>query len=96
MSQEELKAKMEEAVKDEAFMNQLAEAENAEEAQKLFESKGISLSLEEVKALASQLKSASGELSDDALENVSGGLATPVLVIIGGTVLLKIASKIKW
>ena len=96
MTQDELKAKMEEAVKDEAFMNQLAEAENAEEAQKLFESKGISLSLEEVKALASQLKSASGELSDDALENVSGGLATPVLVIIGGTVLLKIASKIKW
>jgi len=95
MNQDELKAKMEEAVKDEAFVNQLAEAENAEEAQKLFESKGISLSLEEVEAIANQLKSANGELSDDALENVSGGLVTPV-IIIGGIVLYGIASRIKW
>ena len=77
---------VEEAMKDQAFVHQLADAETVEAAQKVFATRGIEFTLDEVKAIASGLKATneSGELTDSDLENVAGGVG--VLAAIASVV----------
>lgn len=74
---EEKKAKLEELMKDEAFLNAMFSKESSEEVQKLFAEKGVELTIEEVEGLAAAILQAApegnGELSEDALDSVAGG-----------------------
>lgn len=67
---------------DQAFMNSILEMETAEEVQAALKEKGLDLSLEEIGVIRESLNSENGELSEDELENVSGGSIT-VGIIIG-------------
>ena len=83
--------KVEEVMKDQAFVEQLMAAETAEAAQALFASKDIAFTLEEVKQIGAGLRAAcSDELSAEDLDAVAGGsvLATvaAVVSIIAGCV----------
>lgn len=67
--------KLQEILKDESFAESIAEA-SPEEAQKAFESKGVSFTLEQVEELGKAINDASNpsdELSENDLENVAGG-----------------------
>ena len=86
-------AKVEEVMKDQAFVEQLFAAETHEAAQALFAARGVEFTLEEVKQIGAGLKAAAeanGELSADDLEAVAGGIAlttvAAVVSIISGCV----------
>ena len=85
-------SKVELAVKDTAFLEKLMAAATAEEAQAVFASADIDLTLEEVKAIGAGLKAqtSDGELSADELDAVAGGIAlatvAAVVKIIAGTI----------
>ena len=83
MEREEMKTKLEEAVKDEVFVRKLADAKSPEEAQEIFLSKGLDFSLDEVKAIGRSLENEGSELDDDELENVSGGCGWVVVAAFG-------------
>ena len=69
--QEKLNALLE----DEAFLNKMLNAENPEQVSALFAENGITMSAKEVEILRSRLENADGgELSEDQLENVAGGV----------------------
>lgn len=74
---EEKQAKLEELMKDEAFVDAIFSKESSEEVQKLFAEKGVELTMEEVEGLAAAVLQAApegnGELSEDALDSVAGG-----------------------
>lgn len=74
---EEKQAKLEELMKDEAFLDAMFSKESSEEVQKLFAEKGVELTMEEVEGLAAAILQAApegnGELSEDALDSVAGG-----------------------
>ena len=72
-----MEEKIKAAFEKEGFADKLAACETPEEAQKLFASEGIKLSLDEVKALGSALekKLEGGEISDDELDSVAGGVS---------------------
>ena len=60
---------------DEAFLNKMLNAENPEQVSALFAENGITMSAKEVEILRSRLENADGgELSEDQLENVAGGV----------------------
>ena len=75
-------------VGNEDFLKKLADANNAEEAQALFEENGVELQLKDVEAIGNIIekvasgeisadvleKAANGELSEEELEQVSGGI----------------------
>ncbi len=67
-----------EAMKDVEFAKKIIEIQSPEEMQKAFAKKEIELSLEEAQAIISTIKklakSESGELSEDDLEGVAGGI----------------------
>ena len=79
--------KLNELIKDEAFLKELFSKEEPEDVQALFEDNGVELTLDEVRQLgdllgkaangeitAEQLeKMANGELSEEDLEQVAGG-----------------------
>ena len=71
---EEIRARIKE---DKALSDSLREAKTAEEVLSILRSAGFELSLDEVKAMA---KSDDVELSDDALESISGGTLRPTHV----------------
>ena len=71
---EEIRARIKE---DKALSDSLREAKTAEEVLSILQSAGFELSLDEVKAMA---KSDAVELSDDALESISGGTLRPTHV----------------
>ena len=71
---EEIRARIKE---DKALSDSLREAKTAEEVLSILRSAGFELSLDEVKAMA---KSDNVELSDDALESISGGTLRPTHV----------------
>lgn len=98
MEQEEMKLRLEEALKEETFVKALAEAETPEDAQKIFAGKGIDISLEEINAIAKQFPNDNGELNENELETVSGGtvLLGPLFGPVIISALVKIISKIKW
>ena len=66
-----------EAMKDVEFAKKIIEIQSPEEMQKAFATKKIDLSLEEAQAVISTIKklseSKSGEVSDEDLEEISGG-----------------------
>lgn len=62
--------KLEVLKNDQAFVKKLGQAGRDEEIQALLEGKGIHLTLEELKAARSE----GSELSEEALENVAGGM----------------------
>ena len=85
--------KITEAMKDVEFAKKIIEIQSPEEMQKAFATKEIDLSLEEAQAVISTIKKLSeskpGEVSDEDLEEISGGATSSTnsiipLVIIGG------------
>jgi predicted ribosomally synthesized peptide with nif11-like leader len=65
-----------ELIKDEEFSKELSKQENPEGVQKLFASKGVELSIEELKDIAHAIilmTQTDQELSDEDLEQVAGG-----------------------
>ena len=62
--------KLQELMNDEEFVKQMAELKTAEEVQVAFKAKGVEISVDEIKKLGEEGKTA---LEDGSLENVSGG-----------------------
>ena len=83
MTQEQFEARMEELLKDEAFCEELKACPGPQEIADLFTQKGIEIDAEDVMALAKGLQE-NGEISDEDLENVSGG---SLLAFLAGVVL---------
>lgn len=73
---EEKFVKVNELLKDSSFIEELKTAENDEDVQKLFAAKGIDLSLDEIAQMVQESIAAheKGELDEESLENVSGGV----------------------
>lgn len=85
--------KITEAMKDIKFVEKIIDIRSPEEMQKAFATKEIDLSLKEAQAVISTIKKLSeskpGEVSDEDLEEISGGATSSTnsiipLVIIGG------------
>ncbi len=85
--------KITEAMRDIKFVEKIIDIRSPEEMQKAFATKEIGLSLEEAQAVISTIKklaeSKPGKISDEDLEEISGGAASSTnsiipLVIIGG------------
>ena len=77
--------KIKEVFSDEEFVKSLVAMETPEEVQKALAEKGIDLSIDEIKAVAELLeKRANGELTDEDLENVAGGLGAITALVIYG------------
>ena len=72
---DQLKSKIE---ADPSLAGKLFELESPEEAQSFLKGEGLEFTLEELNAFADEVNrlSESGELSDEALEGVAGGVAT--------------------
>ena len=89
-------------LRNEDFLNKLADMNSAEEAQVLFEENGVELALQDVEAIGKFIdkiisgeisqdtleKMANGELSEDELEQVTGGffMLIGIAVAVVGTV----------
>lgn len=87
--------KLQEALQDQKFVEELFALETPEEAKAKLQEKGVEITVEELKAVMAYVsKSASGELSEDDLEDVAGGailndmmnIMSPVLDILKKTV----------
>jgi len=81
--------KIKEIFADEAFVSSILEMETPEEVQKALADKGLDLSVDEINTIKESLSAEEGELSDEQLEDVSGGSITAVIcgLIIGGAAL---------
>ncbi len=79
---------IEKAMESEEFTEKVAMCNSAEELRSVFSGAGIELSIDEVEGLVANVKErlAGGEeLSEEALEGVSGGIGfVGALVIVGG------------
>lgn len=85
MTDHEVTAKLEQLAQDKAFINEFLSCETPEAAQAALKEKGVELSLEQVTALGEAIAAdPSGELSEEQLTNVSGGLIGTALAISGG------------
>lgn len=83
-SMEQMEARIKEAFADEQYVKELFALEKPEDAQAKLREKGISMTLEEVKAIPQalqMLQANDGELSEDALEDVAGGFAVTASVL---------------
>ena len=89
----EKEEKITEAMRDIKFVEKIIDIRSPEEMQKAFATKEIDLSLKEAQAVISTIKKLSeskpGEVSDEDLEEISGGATSSTnsiipLVIIGG------------
>lgn len=82
----EKEQKLAELFQNEQFKKEANELKTAEELQRLFASYGLELSLDEVYSLCEKiaLNMEKGELSEDELENVSGGFAITAGVVALG------------
>jgi len=104
MMNQELTFNFQQAMNDQNFVNLLAGAQTAEEAQKIFASRNIVFSLDEVKALGAALRShtENGEIDDKLLAQISGGVAITTVAacfsIAAGavTVVDFIGKRCKW
>lgn len=74
--------KIKEVFADEAFVASILEMESPEEVQKALSEKGLELNLEEIHAIQNALSTTEGELCEDELENVAGGISPSVINII--------------
>ncbi len=78
MTTEERNKKLEEALKDESFEKELSGVKNEEDLKKVFSNRGIEVTSEEISDIISQAaQGETGELDEDALEEVSGGMLSP-------------------
>ena len=82
---------------DESFVNSILEMETPQDVQKALSEKGLDLSLEEINTIQNTLinNDNEGELSEDDLENVAGGVAVTTVICgliigaaVGGTIKL--------
>ena len=74
--------KVKEVFSDEAFVKELVELDTPEEVQARLKEKGVDVSVEEIEQIAKALQSqAEGELDEDALEDVAGGIIFTTLVL---------------
>ncbi|MBQ9480084.1 MAG: hypothetical protein IJU71_11100, partial [Selenomonadaceae bacterium] len=80
------KEKITALMQDEAFVKELVGQEDVEDVRKLFASKGVELTVEQIdeirKGVAARVGDGDEELSDDQLENVSGGFADAITGVI--------------
>jgi hypothetical protein len=78
---EELKVLMD----DEEFVNEIAKMDNNVEVQKAFEARGIGFTMDEIDCIVEKLYGEKSELSDESLEQVSGGfvITLTTLEVIG-------------
>ena len=67
---------------DESFVNSILEMETPQDVQKALSEKGLDLSLEEINTIQNTLinNDNEGELSEDDLENVAGGVAITTVI----------------
>ncbi len=70
-----------ELLQDEAFVAELDKLEKEEDIVALFESRGATVTMNQLRELIAQLPD-NGDVSDDDLEKVSGGLWLPNLTIL--------------
>ncbi len=77
--------KIRELFSDETFVSSLLELETPEEVQKALAEKGVDLTIDEICTVQKSLMQSDGELSEEDLENVSGGsiIATLIIVVAG-------------
>jgi hypothetical protein len=87
-----------ELLQDEAFVAELDKLEKEEDIIALFESRGATVTMDQLRELIAQLPE-NGEVSDDDLEKVSGGawitLTGPLSIILTRT-LKTFQSRIPW
>jgi lactobin A/cerein 7B family class IIb bacteriocin len=85
MNEAEVKVKAKELFSDEAFTSSLLALETAQEVQSALSDKGLDLSLEEIASIRDSILTATtqgGELSEEQLESVSGGIGPITLFIV--------------
>ena len=77
-------------LRDEAFVKELIEQETVEDAQKLFASKGVDITVEQINEIRNGVIARVGddseELSDDQLENVAGGFADAITAVVDAVI----------
>ena len=66
--------KLQEVFSDEAFVQSLFEMDTAQEVQAALNEKGVAFTLEEIEAFKQQLTAKSGEMNEEDLDSVAGGL----------------------
>jgi hypothetical protein len=97
-------AEVRELFSDEEFTSSILALETAEEVQSALGDKGLDLSLEEIATIRSSILTASengGELSEEQLESVSGGIFGLLVLIaflaVGSTaVALNVTGTRRW
>lgn len=99
MTQEELKQKLDELNENEEFLSRMAECESIEEMVSLFSEQGVIVDAAELESALklAAVQSEEGELNEDSLESVSGGIAFATLcaawmccnLVIAGSTFLK-------
>lgn len=83
MNQQELQEKVKEVFSDKAYVEGLLKLETPEEVQASLKEKGVEFSIQDIlKAKDLLAKSENGELSDEELESVTGGIGLAALAII--------------
>jgi predicted ribosomally synthesized peptide with nif11-like leader len=88
MSQNEMQKKIETLVNDAKFAEKLSQCETCDEIAALFGTEGIEVSGEELERAIAQLsvQDENGELSEDNLEQISGGsVVSSAAILIGAT-----------
>lgn len=84
MNEKELMQKLKEVEKDADFMKMLFEQDSPEKIQGAFATKGIELTLDEVKTLVvnvmNSVEKKDGEIDEAALDAVSGGFAISAMI----------------
>ena len=86
----DLKEKVINAFSDEALLDTVMKSEDMAEIQTALKAKGIDLSLDEVKKMTEQIDAQmenGGELTDDQMEQVAGGVVAAFSVCTIGTLL---------
>ena len=77
-----------ELLQDEAFVAELDKLEKEEDIIALFESRGATVTMDQLRELIAQLPK-NGEVSDDDLEKVAGGISIWNTIKIATTILSK-------
>ncbi len=90
MNKKEMAQKFESLKNDKDFAEQMAMVETVQDVQEIFAKNGIELSVEDIeRSMAfAQAKEANGELSEEMLDDVSGGF---VFALVGAWTLFNVA-----
>ena len=80
MTNEEKIVLLEKLTDNDAFLADIAKAESKDQLQEVFANYGLELTRDEVDAFVAKLNStASGELNEDSLDDVAGGVSVTAL-----------------